>query len=69
MAGQCQQPALVAGNQVIGVARFGQAPEKIVGRIGRALDARQPIDLLGKLLQITNEPGWMRAARGQTPEY
>ena len=45
-----QQPALVACDQIIGSARFGQGQQKIVGGIGRAFHTRQRIDVFGELL-------------------
>jgi hypothetical protein len=55
VTGQGQQPALVARYQVVGLARFGQGQQKIVGGIRRALDARQGADGLGQLLQLVYE--------------
>lgn len=50
-----KQPALVACHQIIRLARFGQGQQKIIGRIGRAFDARQRIDDLGKLFELVDE--------------
>jgi hypothetical protein len=52
---QGEQPALVARYQVVGLARLAQGQQKIVGRIRRALDARQGADGLGKVLQIVDQ--------------
>jgi len=50
-----QQPALVACDQIIGLARFGQAQKKIVRGIGRALHARQRIDVLGEFFDLVDQ--------------
>ena len=50
-----KQSALVAGHQIIGLARFGQSQEKIIGGIGRASDARQHVPALGKVLELVHE--------------
>ncbi len=47
---ESQQPALVACDQIIGLARFGQGQKKIVRGIGRAPHARQEIDVLREFL-------------------
>ena len=47
MAIEDKQPALIAGHQIIGIARFAQSQQKIVGGIGRAFHARQRTDILG----------------------
>ena len=36
-----EQLALVAGHQIVGLARLGQRQQKIVGGVGRAFHARQ----------------------------
>jgi hypothetical protein len=55
VAAERQQPALVACDQIIGLARFGQRQEKIVRGIRRALDARQRIDVLGELFDLVDQ--------------
>ena len=40
---ELEQPALVAGHQIIGLARFAQGQQKIVRGIGRAVNARQGV--------------------------
>ena len=41
MAVEGKQPALVAGHEIVGVARFAQSQQKIVGGIGRAIHGRE----------------------------
>jgi len=55
VAAERQQPALVPCDQIIGLARFGQGQKKIVRGIGRALHARQRIDVLGELLDLVDQ--------------
>jgi len=55
VAAERQQPALVACDQIIGLARYGQGQMKIVRGIGRAPHARQRIDVLGELLDLVDQ--------------
>jgi len=55
VAAERQQPALVACDQIIGLARFRQRHKKIVRGIGRALHARQRVDVLGELLYLVDQ--------------
>lgn len=55
MAAERQQPALIACDQIIGLATFGQGQKKIVRGIGRALHARQWIDALREFLDLVDQ--------------
>jgi hypothetical protein len=37
---EIEQPALVARHQIVGLARFGQGQQEVVGGIARAFNAR-----------------------------
>lgn len=50
-----EQAALVAGHEIIRLARFRQGEQKIVRGIGRALHVRQRIDVLGELLDLVDQ--------------
>ena len=56
MTNKWQQPSLVTGHEVIGLRRLRQGEEKIIRWIGRALHARQRIDILGELLDLVDQP-------------
>jgi hypothetical protein len=45
----------IKASEIIGLARFRQGQKKIVRGIGRALHARQRIDVLGELLDLIDQ--------------
>ena len=55
MTAECQEAALVARHQVIGLAALGHGQQKIVRGIGGAFHARQRIDVLGELLDLVDQ--------------
>jgi len=53
-----EQPALVAGYEIVDVARFAQSQQKIVCGIGRAIHGREWADVLGELFDLVDQaPG------------
>jgi hypothetical protein len=54
VAAECQQPALGAYDEIMGLARLGKGQKKIVRGIGRGLNGRQRIDVLGELLDLVD---------------
>jgi len=60
--GRAPEPALIACDQIIGLARLGQGQKIIVRWIGRARHARQWIDAFGMLLNLVDQAaGFMRS--------
>ena len=55
MAVEGKQSALVAGHQIVGVARFAQRQQKIVGGIGRAIHGWERADVLGEPFDLVDQ--------------
>lgn len=56
VAGEHQQAALVAGHEVIWLAGFGENQQKIVAPFGGEYQVRPPVDVLGELSNLTDQP-------------
>ena len=70
MTGESKEPALVACHQVIGLAGFGRGQKKIVGGTGRAYNARQRADGLGKFFQFVDQAaGFIELEARPAPAY
>jgi len=53
-----KQPALVAGHEIVGVARFAHCQQKIVAGIGRAVHGREQAGDLGEPFDLVDQaPG------------
>ena len=50
-----KQPALVAGHEIVSVARFAQSQQKIVGGIGRAIHGREQARHLGQPFDLVDQ--------------
>jgi len=56
VAGEQQQAALVAGHEVIWLAGFREGQQRIVARVGGEYQVRQPVDVLGELFTLIDQP-------------